>query len=214
MEPDRRLALEKYQRHAAAYDRRATLGERIRLWPRTRRRAIARLRLEPGDTALDVGCGTGLSFSLIQARIGSEGRLIGIELSPDMMAKARERVESSGWQNVTLIESAAEEADIPVQADAVLFHFTHDILRSPSALDNVFRHMKRGGRVAAAGNKWAPWWFFPVNLYVWYIARHYVTTFQGFGRPWSELVRFVPDLRVEAVLFGGGYIVWGRVPRE
>jgi demethylmenaquinone methyltransferase/2-methoxy-6-polyprenyl-1,4-benzoquinol methylase len=214
MEPDRRLALEKYQRHAAAYDYRATLAERTRLWPRTRRRAIARLRLEPGDTALDVGCGTGLSFSLIQARIGPEGRLIGIELSPDMMAKARERVESSGWQNVALIESAAEEADIPVQADAVLFHFTHDILRSPSALDNVFRHMKRGGRVAAAGNKWAPWWVFPVNLYVWYIARHYVTTFQGFGRPWSELVRFVPDLRVEAVLFGGGYIVWGRVPRE
>jgi ubiquinone/menaquinone biosynthesis C-methylase UbiE len=212
MEPDRRVTLEKYRRHAAAYDRRATLAERVRLWPRTRGRAIARLRLEPGDIALDVGCGTGLSFSLIQARIGSEGRLVGIDLSPDMLAKARERVESSGWQNVTLIESAVEEADIPVQADAVLFHFTYDILRSPPALDNVFRHVKKGGRVAAVGNKWAPWWAFPVNLYVWYVARQYVTTFEGFGRPWSQLARFVPDLRVKPILFGGGYIVWGTVP--
>ena len=208
MEPDRSRALEKYQRHAGDYDHRVAPVERIR------RRAITRLLLEPGGVVLDVGCGTGLSFPLIQAHIGSEGRLVGIELSPDMMAKARERVESAGWQNVILIESAVEEADIPVQTDAVLFHFTHDILRLPQALENVFRHVKRGGRVVAAGTKWAPLWGFPVNLYVWYIARQFVTTFEGFGRPWSHLVRIVPDLRVEPVLFGGGYIAWGALPRE
>ncbi|MCH7999409.1 MAG: methyltransferase domain-containing protein [Chloroflexi bacterium] len=178
-----------------------------------RRQAVARLRLEPGDVVLDVGCGTGLSFPLILARIGSEGQLVGIELSPDMMAKARERVESSDWQNVTLIESPVEEAQIPDQVDAVLFHFTHDILRSPQALENVFQHVKRGGRVAAAGTKWAPWWAFPVNFYVWSLARRYVTTLEGFARPWSHLLRTVPDLRVEPVLFGGGYIAWGTVPK-
>jgi demethylmenaquinone methyltransferase/2-methoxy-6-polyprenyl-1,4-benzoquinol methylase len=196
-----------YRRHAPAYDRRVALAQP------NRRQAVARLRLEPGDVVLDVGCGTGLSFPLIRARIGSDGQLVGIELSPDMMAKARERVESSGWQNVTLIESAVEEAHIPVQVDAILFHFTHDILRSLKALENVFQHVKRGGRVAAAGTKWAPWWAFPVNLYVWYIARQYVTTLEGLGRPWSHLVRFVPDLQVEPVLFYGGYIAWGTVPR-
>ena len=207
MGTDRRLALELYRRHAPAYD------SRVAVTQPTRRQAVARLRLEPGDVVLDVGCGTGLSFPLIRARIGSDGQLVGIELSPDMMAKARERVESSGWQNVTLIESPVEEAQIPDQVDAVLFHFTHDILRSPQALENVFQHVKRGGRVAAAGTKWAPWWAFPVNFYVWYLARRYVTTLEGFARPWSHLLHTVPDLRVEPVLFGGGYIAWGTVPK-
>jgi ubiquinone/menaquinone biosynthesis C-methylase UbiE len=208
MRSSRRLALEMYRRHAPAYDRRAAVTQPIR------RQTVARLRLEPGDVVLDVGCGTGLSFPLIQTRIGSDGQLVGIELSPDMMAKARARVESSSWQNVTLIESPVEEAQIADQVDAVLFHFTHDILRSPEALKNVFQHVKRGARVAAAGPKWASWWTFPVNLYVWFIARQYVTTFEGFVRPWSHLLGAVPDLRVEPVLFGGGYIAWGSVPKR
>ncbi len=214
LEPDRSSALEKYRRHAADSDRESALAERLRLWPRTRRRAIARLGLEPGDVVLDMGCGTGLSFPLIQARIGLDGQLVGIDLSPEILAVARERVEARGWPNITLIESAADELDIPVRADAVLFHFTNDILRSPQALDNVFRHVKLGGRVAAAGDKWAPWWASPVNLYVWAIARRYVTTFQGFGRPWSHLARIVPNLHTEGLLFGGVYIAWGTVPRE
>ena len=208
MGTNRRLALAMYRRHAPAYDRRVAVTQPIR------RQAVARLRLEPGDVVLDVGCGTGLSFPLILARIGSEGQLVGIELSPDMMAKARERVERSGWRNVTLIESAVEEAQIPGQVDAVLFHFTHDILRSPEALENVFQHVKRGGRVAAAGTKWAPWWASPVNFYGWYIGRRYVTTFEGDARPWSHLERTVPDLRVAPALFGGGYIAWGTVRKR
>ena len=142
MEPDRRRALKMYRRHAADYDRGLALAERLGLWPRTRRRAIARLGLEPDDVVLDVGCGTGLSFPLIQARIGLRGQLVGIDLSPEMLAQARERVEVRGWPNVTLIESAADEVDIPVRADAVLFHFTNDILRvlqSDEAPGGVFQ---------------------------------------------------------------------------
>jgi demethylmenaquinone methyltransferase/2-methoxy-6-polyprenyl-1,4-benzoquinol methylase len=208
MEPDRRrLLLDIYKRRAATYDRGLALAQRLRLWPRTHHQAVARLSLEPGDVVLDVGCGTGLSFPFIEAQIGSEGRLVGIDLSPDMLAKARERVESSGWQNVTLIESAIEEADIPVAVDAVLFHFVGEVLRSRQALENIFRHVKAGGRVAAAGTKRAPWWAFPLNLYVWFFARR-------FGRPRAHLVRFVPDLTVEPVIMGGVYIAWGTVPRE
>jgi hypothetical protein len=39
--------------------------------------------------------------------------------------------------------------------------------------------------------------------------RDYVTTFEGFDRPWSHLVLSVPDLHVEDVYFGGGYVAWG-----
>jgi len=208
MPPNKERSREKYRRHAQVYDR--TVG-RARLAGRIRRETVERLELKSGDTVLDLGCGTGLSFPLFERRIGSDGRIIGIDLSPDMLAKARERVAREGWDNVTLIESAIEDAEIPGQADAALLHFVHDTMRTPDAIGNVIRHLKSGARVAAAGAKWAPWWRLPVNLAVWRISRPYITTFEGFDRPWSHLERYVPDLQVRETAFGAVYIAWGRI---
>src|SRR5947208_755373 len=44
------------------------------------------------------------------------------------------------------------------------------------------------------------------------ISRRYITTYEGFRRPWSHLKRFVPNLKVEPRLFGAAYIAWGTVP--
>ena len=205
VQPDRRRAQEKYRRLASRYDRLVRLAEGVR------RESVERLQLKAGDVVLDIGCGTGLSFPLFEERIGREGTIVGIELSAEMLGKARERIDNAGWQNVTLVESAVENAEIPVEADAALFHFTHDIMRSPPAVENVVRHLKMGGRIVSAGGKWAPWWALPVNLVMWRASSRYVTTFEGFGRPWSHLGPYVPDLRVKSVLFGAGYIAWGTV---
>lgn len=204
MSPDVKLAQHKYRHLAGSYDRQVRLTEGVR------RRTIALLDLRPSDTVLDVGCGTGLSFPLIEEGIGPDGRVIGIDASAEMLAKAWERIESASWQNVTLVESPVESAEIPGQADAVLFHFVHDITRSPAAIENVFRHAKPGARVAAAGGKRAPLWAVPVNLVMWRISRRYITTFEGFDRPWDYITRYVPDLRVRSTLFGAVYIAWGN----
>jgi acyl dehydratase/ubiquinone/menaquinone biosynthesis C-methylase UbiE len=175
-----------------------------------RRRAVSQLRLQPGDVVVDVGCGTGMSFEPIQAAIGPSGRLVGIDPSPEMLAAARARVGDAGWGNVTLLEAGAEEAALPEPADAVLFAFTHDVVRSPEALANVLRQVRSGGRLAAAGPKWSA--FAPqLNPLVWQVARQFVTTFDGFRRPWAELERAVPDLAVEEAYFGCVYLAWGRV---
>jgi ubiquinone/menaquinone biosynthesis C-methylase UbiE len=176
-----------------------------------RHRAVSALRLRPGDVVLDVGCGTGLSFAPIQAAIGAGGRLVGIEPSPEMLDRARARVEVAGWANVTLVEATAEQAAIPGPADAVLFAFTHDVLRSPKALANVLGALRPGGRLAAAGPKWAPLWP-PLNLLVWQVASQFVTTLEGFSRPWSRLEQAVPDLCVEEACFGCIYLAWGELP--
>jgi acyl dehydratase/ubiquinone/menaquinone biosynthesis C-methylase UbiE len=176
-----------------------------------RRRAISQLRLQPGDVVLDVGCGTGMCFEPIQAAIGPTGRLIGIEPSPEMLANARARVEDAGWENVTLLEVSAEDATVPGPVDAVLFAFAHDVVRSPEALANVLGQVRPGGRLAAAGPKWTA--FAPqLNPLVWQVARQFVTTFDGFRRPWAELARAVSDLTVEEACFGCVYLAWGSVP--
>lgn len=200
--PDQQLALDKYRQKAVTYDESVSLS-------RLRRRLIARLNLKPGDVVLDVACGTGLNFPLIHEAIGPDGRLIGIDLSPDMLAIAHERVLKNSWKNITLITSSVEAARITEQVDVVLFSFTHDVLRSPQALLNVMRHVKHGGCVVAAGTKWAPWWAVPVNIGVWFRARQYITTFEGFSQPWSHLAPFVTDLQLESFMLGAVYVACG-----
>lgn len=164
---------------------------------------MSRLALRPDETVIDVGCGTGLTFDLIERRIGPGGRLIGLEPSDEMLAWAKGRVANEGWQNVTLLEAAAEEARLPFSPDAAILVLTHDVMRSPRALANLVSQLRPGARICAAGAKFAPAWAFPVNLAVRLIARPYVTTFDGMKRPWDHLERLVPDLRVESLALGG-----------
>jgi SAM-dependent methyltransferase len=96
--PDRGRALDLYRTAAAGYDR-AVSG---RLVDRYRRRAIDRLWLASGDSVLDVACGTGANFALLADRVGPAGRLVGVDLSPDMLAIAAERVRRMRCENVTL----------------------------------------------------------------------------------------------------------------
>ena len=202
-EADRGM-LQAYAGEAGWYDWRTGAFE---VW---RRRLVALLPLRRGDVVLDVGCGTGLCLPLLEERVGPEGTLVGIDRSGEMLALARRRALDSGWRNVVFVESAVEDADMPVVADAALICAVHDILRSPCALRTVFRHVRPGGWIAAGGGKWAAPWMVGLNLFVYASHRPYVSSFAGFGRPWYLLEDFVDGLRVTDVASGGGYLAVGR----
>lgn len=76
----------RYEKLAPVYE--LTLGER--LYARARRRAVELLRLAPGATVVDIACGTGLNFPLIEERIGPAGALIGVDLTAAMLRRAPE----------------------------------------------------------------------------------------------------------------------------
>jgi ubiquinone/menaquinone biosynthesis C-methylase UbiE len=203
--PNRSGALLQYRSRARIYDLELALFEPVRA------RAIELLRINSGDTVLDIGCGTGLSFPTIEKSIGATGAIIGIEQSPEMLELARTRALENGWENVTLISAAVEDAMIPHPADRALFHFTHDIMRTPNALANVRRNLKPGARVVAAGLKWAPLRTMPLNLFVWGAALRSTTTLEGLARPWSHLEELAPGLQVEEMLGGMVYLASGIV---
>ncbi|MGH8972654.1 MAG: class I SAM-dependent methyltransferase [Acidimicrobiia bacterium] len=203
--PDRDVALDLYAGHAAAYDEDTD-------WAGPERaRAVELLDLQAGDVVFDVGCGTGLCFSQLQEAVGDGGRVVGIEQSIDMLRQARCRVDAAGWRNVDLVLGSAEDVELPGPADAALFCFTHDVLRLPAAVDNVIAHLRPGGRVAAVGPMWAPWWAPGMNLLIWYCTSPYVTTYEGFEEPWSVLAERVPALRVERQELLGRYFASGRL---
>ena len=197
-------AVEQYRDLAAGYDRHMWFARG------THREAVERLRLSPQQVVVDVACGTGLNSEAIQDRIGSSGRLIGFDVSPEMLALARRKVEAAGWENVTLIEAAAEDIRFDREPDALLFSFTHDVLRSPSALDNLLSQVRSGAQVVAAGGKWPPRWAVPVHAYVRVQAPRFVTTMEGFDRPWTLLAERLRDLEVKPRSLGGAYVAWGQ----
>jgi SAM-dependent methyltransferase len=201
--PDRSASLEQYRQRADNYDRELALFEPIR------GDAIARLDLRRGDAVLDVGCGTGLSFQMLHDRIGKGGRIAGIEQCPEMLAKARDRVEQNRWHNVELVCAPAATAQVPWLADAALFHFTHDVLRERAALGNMLAHLKPGARVVASGLQWAPPWAWPTNGFVLLAAMYSVTSLEGLGRPWDLLSHRLVDVEVQTALMGGIYIASG-----
>jgi len=205
LQPDPTLAIEKYRQHAAGYDASARRTMALR------RRVVALLGLAPGETVLDVACGTGLSLPLLREAVGPSGRVIGIEVSPEMIDLARERVAAAGWDNVSLVQAPMEEADPGAPLDAILFNYTHDVLQSPPALERIFARARPRARVAVAGIKHASRWLLPLRLYRLLKARPYVTTLAGLDAPWRLLQGYVPDLRIEPVLFGTNYLARGTV---
>jgi SAM-dependent methyltransferase len=197
-----------YSEDARSYDRRTGAFESYR------RAIVAALPVRRGQVVLDVGCGTGLCCGPLLEKVGPQGGVVGIEESPEMAAIARERIAHEGWRNVTIFQSAAEDAQIAVTADAALFCAVHDILQSPDALRNVLNHLRPGGRVAAGGGKWAPPWMMPVNMQARTLHAPYVRSFEGFDRPWNHLEQLIEDVHVRELAFGSGYVLTGRSSRS
>jgi len=205
--PDNLRSIGKYRRTAAAYDR--TTGP---TWP-IRMRCIELLSLGKGDTVLDVGCGTGLSFEPLLERVGRRGRLIAFEQSPDMHAQAELRAQglrAQGWQ-VDLQCASAEEVKLPAAPDASLWHYVHDISRTPEAVENLFAQLPSGSRFAIAGMKFFPWWLAPLNLLAWLKNRPYNVRAHELRRPWSLVEQRLTGFSWKPTQGGMGYIASGRV---
>ena len=203
----------------SASRRQPAYGERARSYERDteafqpyRRAVVEALPLRSGQVVLDVGCGTGLCCGLLRDKVGPEGGVVGIEESPEMAAVAREHIACEGWDNVTVVQAQAEDAEIGLTADAALFCAVHDILQSPDALRNVLTRLRPGAWVAAGGGKWAAPVMVALNSMVGVLHAPYVRDFSGFDRPWRHLERLVEDVRVEEMAFGSGYVMTGRTP--
>ncbi|MBS1176688.1 MAG: mycolic acid cyclopropane synthetase family protein [Proteobacteria bacterium] len=208
-EATRRRSLAKYRRRAAAYD--STCGP---TWS-IRQRSIDRLQLQPGQSVLDVACGTGLSLPLLRQRVGDDGQVCGFDHSAEMLAHARARIATADWGNVRLLHTPAQAlasvwaSTRPV--DALLFHYTHDILRSADALRGVLACARPGARVAIAGIKYFPRWLGPLNAWV-YLKNHAYNGAPGELRsPWDRIAPLLADWSFETTQWGMGYIASGTL---
>jgi len=105
--------------------------------------------LQPGECVVDVGCGAGFD-SLIAARmVGPQGRVVGVDMTPAMLAKARASAAEAGTTNVTFHEGYAEALPVPDGwADVVISNGVLNLVPNKSAaLQEMARVLKPGGRL-------------------------------------------------------------------
>jgi SAM-dependent methyltransferase len=204
--PDRDAALASYRRLAPRYD--ASCG-----WlDGARFEMLELLAASEGETVIDVACGSGAMLPALGRAVGSRGRVIGIEQSPQMAGLARRRVASAGLRNVEIVVASVEVAEISATADAVLFCYTHDVLQSDLAVERVLAAARPGARVVAAGARLVSWWLAPVNLWKLWRSRHYVSTYRGLHDPAAALARRCPDWRIVATrVLGTSYLGAGHL---
>jgi len=110
---------------------------------------IDHLRLEPGETVLDLGSGGGLDAFLAAKRVGPSGRVIGVDMTPAMLERARRNAEKAGYANVEFREGRLEA--LPVEdasVDAVTSNCVINLVPDKAAVfREVARVLKPGGRL-------------------------------------------------------------------
>ena len=141
--------IETYRKKAKHYDVTARLSP-VPGYPERaqRRRAVRALGLHPGDSVVDVACGTGLNFPLIEEAIGPDGRIVGVDLTDAMLAQAERRIAKRGWCNVSLVQADAAVFDFPAGVDAILS--TYALTQVPECAA-VIAH---GAAALSAGGRW------------------------------------------------------------
>jgi ubiquinone/menaquinone biosynthesis C-methylase UbiE len=138
--------IETYRKSARHYD----ITTQLYFYQQAhRRRAVKALGLRPGDTVVEIACGTGLNFTLIEQAIGPRGRIVGVDLTDAMLAQAQHRTEINRWSNVSLVQADAAEFEFPTGVDAILATYPHALLpKSGQVVANGAAALRAGGRWA------------------------------------------------------------------
>jgi arsenite methyltransferase len=106
--------------------------------------------LAPGEVVLDLGCGAGIDTLLAAAAVGPQGRVVGLDMTPEMVARARRNAAAAGFGHVDVRQGFIE--DIPLPDDSVDVAISNGVLnlstRKSRVLAETFRVLRPGGRVA------------------------------------------------------------------
>jgi ubiquinone/menaquinone biosynthesis C-methylase UbiE len=110
---------------------------------------VALASLKEGETVLDLGSGAGFDCFLAAKRVGSQGKVIGVDMTPEMLDKARENAKRSGYENIEF--RLGEIENLPVANNSVDVTISNCVINlSPNkkrVFEEAYRTMKSGGRL-------------------------------------------------------------------
>lgn len=110
---------------------------------------IRHLDLQPGETVLDLGCGAGVDLFIAAKRVGRDGKAIGVDMTPQMVSRARENAARGGFENVDVRGGRLESLPVDdASVDAVTSNCVINLVPDKSRVfEEVSRVLKPGGRL-------------------------------------------------------------------
>ena len=108
--------------------------------------------LQPGEDVLDVGCGAGMDSLVAAQMVGPAGSVTGVDVTPEMVAKARGSIAEMGLGNVRIVEGSAEHLPFDdASFDVVISNGVIDLIPDKDAVfSEITRVLRPGGRIQLA----------------------------------------------------------------
>lgn len=106
--------------------------------------------LKPGEVVLDLGAGGGFDVFLAAKQVGPKGKVYGVDMTPEMISKARDNASKNGYKNVEFLLGEIEHLPLPNNTvDAIISNCVVNLsTNKESVFNESFRVLKEGGRLA------------------------------------------------------------------
>jgi len=202
-----------YQKRARHYDFSANLYYLVGIREFAYRRiAVEALELEHGDTVVEIGCGTGLNFRLLRDRVGSEGKIIGVDLTAEMLSAANKRIERNHWKNIELVQCDAGAYAFPEHVDGVITTFAISLV---AEYDKI---IQRGAKALAPGKRLVVLDFKMPDSWPMWLVKFFVILTRPFGvtldladrHPWESIEQYLESKEIKSFYFGSIYVAAGE----
>jgi ubiquinone/menaquinone biosynthesis C-methylase UbiE len=180
-----------------------------------RRKAVDALQLTKGDRVVEIGCGTGRNFALLERAVGPNGVIFAVDISEAILARARNRAARHGWSNIEFVQSDAATYQFPAAVDRVLSSYALVVVAGyDRVIERACEALKEGKRCVVLDQKLPSGPASRLVPLLDLLSRPLeYSRIVGERRLWESIRRHAGNVRVEELYFGFVYLAVGEKAR-